>query len=386
MKIKDELAILASDCLVLDAGLGAPKFPLPPQKARDRYKREIDVAHGYGDRRGSQETRKAVAKWYGDIYGAEVDPESEVRITDGSREICFYVLNHLFRLNGRNKTVALACPFYGGHNTAISKAGGKAKFLRSDSGHSFFDSLETALAEGLRPSVVIVSYVSNPTGLKCTLSDLTRLAILAEKYDFYIISDAAYSELVYEGQQCPSVYQVPALRSRILYESRTPSKMFNAAQWRTGICVGNAELLQGMLEEKSDLNEGVNTPAQLALATALTECREYLPDLRHTYQTRAEYAVNFLRGIGWTNATMPDGGMFLWLPVPENIAQQGVGSEEFCKRLAASGVIMWPDTIFGGKGTHMRFCLREENSVVAKAICSIEDCIAALSSAEALSA
>jgi len=376
LKIKEQIAGLAAEAgVILDGGLGAVKFPLPPEKARQRFKQEIDVPHGYGDRRGHIECREAVARWYWDRFAMSFDPKTEVRVLEGSREIYPYLFKWLFGLKehkGREKTVVLAKPYYGGHNTAVKWAGGKPFFIQSDREHNFFDGLEQKLVEGLRPLVVVVSYVSNPAGLTCTLNDFRRLVRLANQYDFKIASDRAYGELQYKGS-CPSIYEAAGDWDVVLCESFTASKMFQAAQWRVGPVVGRPEVMDGIMEQKADLSEGVCTAAQLAFATALNDCRDFLPEICHIYSNRADFAVVALREAGWDTACRPDGGMFLWLPLPTKIAQAGLDAVAFCKRMAALGIVMWPDVMFGDKEPRIRFCLREENEVVERACRAISD-------------
>lgn len=374
VRIKDRIAALANAAgVILDGGLGAPKFPLPPTAARRRFKRELDVPHGYGDRRGHIEARTAVSRWYSDRFSLAFDAETEVRITEGSREILPFVLRHLNI--GPDKPVVMATPYYGGHNTGVQWAGCKPAFVQSDATSNFFDGLEQALLDGLRPAIVIVSYVSNPTGLKCTLADMKRVVNLAHQHGFSIVSDRAYGELVYGDEQIPSVYQAEGANEVTLCETFTASKMFQAAQWRCGAVVGRADLMEGLSNQKAELSEGVCTPAHLAFATALDRCREFLAHVRQVYQDRAETAVRLLRETGWDNATVPQGGMFLWLPVPTALAEQGINSTELCLRLARKGIVMWPDVHFGGNGTLVRFCLREKNEVAGRACDRIADII-----------
>ena len=72
---------------IIDLGMGNPDLP-PPQHVIDKLC-EVAMkpdAHGYSASKGIPGLRKAQAQYYGRRFGVEVDPETEVVMTMGSKE------------------------------------------------------------------------------------------------------------------------------------------------------------------------------------------------------------------------------------------------------------------------------------------------------------
>ena len=72
---------------IIDLGMGNPDLP-PPDHVIDKLcevARKPD-AHGYSQSKGIPGLRKAQANYYGRRFGVDLDPESEVVVTMGSKE------------------------------------------------------------------------------------------------------------------------------------------------------------------------------------------------------------------------------------------------------------------------------------------------------------
>ena len=72
---------------IIDLGMGNPDLP-PPQHVIDKLcevARKPD-AHGYSSSKGIPGLRRAQANYYGRRFGVDLDPETEVIVTMGSKE------------------------------------------------------------------------------------------------------------------------------------------------------------------------------------------------------------------------------------------------------------------------------------------------------------
>jgi 2-aminoadipate transaminase len=188
--------------------------------------------------------------------------------------------------------------------------------------------LETVLAElaaiGRRPAFLYtVATFQNPTGV--TLSATRREAVLdiAVRHGLRIVEDDPYGELRYSGEALPPLAALDIARHgeprHVVYLS-TFSKLL-APGLRVGWAAGPAALLQRMALAKQglDLHTG-----SLAQAIAFESCRDGLlerqiPRIRRIYGERRDAMLQALElsmppGVRWTR---PEGGMFLWLTLPE---------------------------------------------------------------------
>jgi aspartate/methionine/tyrosine aminotransferase len=93
---------------IIDLGMGNPDRPTP----RHIVDKLVEAAknprnHRYSASRGIRRLRVAIARWYGDRFGVEVDPETEAIATIGSKEgLAHLMLALLQALEGPQAVVA----------------------------------------------------------------------------------------------------------------------------------------------------------------------------------------------------------------------------------------------------------------------------------------
>jgi 2-aminoadipate transaminase len=190
------------------------------------------------------------------------------------------------------------------------------------------DALEQALIDLERAKtpprfLYTVATFQNPTGV--TLSYERRLALLdlAERYDLPIIEDDPYGELRYDGTHLPTLAALDSQRHgevrHVIYFS-TFSKLL-APGLRVGWLVAPAVVRRPVVQMKQGLDLHTGTLAQ---AIAYESCRDglldsHVPRIRQLYHTRRDAMLAALErtmpaGVRWTR---PEGGMFVWLTLPE---------------------------------------------------------------------
>jgi 2-aminoadipate transaminase len=192
------------------------------------------------------------------------------------------------------------------------------------------DALEQALGElaaaGHQPKFLYtVASFQNPTGVTLTADRRRALLDLAERHDLPVVEDDPYGELRYSGEAPPLLAALDAERwgePRYVAYLSTFSKLL-APGLRIGWAVGSPGLLRRMVQVKQglDLHTG-----SLSQAIAYEACRDGLlsrqiPRIRQIYHQRRDTMLGALEhgmpaGTRWTR---PDGGMFLWVTLPEHL-------------------------------------------------------------------
>jgi alanine-synthesizing transaminase len=205
--------------------------------------------------------------------------------------------------------------------------------------------------------------------LSCTAGEYQRLVALAHQYQFLVLDDYAYGALDYRQGYVPSSLSVPGALDVVLWFG-TASKMFSAASWKVGFAVGRQDRISAITRAKSIYSEGGSRPGQLATATALRSCGADVDRTRETYKHRAELTTDLLRQAGMSEVVVPEGGMFGWYPVPHGY--QG-GSVRLVSELATRGIIVRDDRLYGGSGTHIRWCLRVSDAETRTAVEHVAD-------------
>ena len=313
---------------VIDLGMGNPDLP-PPQHVIDKL---IEVArkpdaHGYSASRGIPGLRRAQANYYGRRFGVDLDPETEVIVTMGSKE----GLASLATAIAEPGDVILAPnPSYPIHTFGFIIAGAAIRSVPTTPDEKYFEALERAMAFTVpRPKILVMNYPSNPTAETVDLAFYERVVDFAKANDLWIISDLAYSELYYDGKPTVSILQVPGAKD-VAIEFTSLSKTYSMAGWRMGFAVGNKRLIAAMTRVKSYLDYGAFTPIQAAACAALNGPQDIVEQNRQLYHRRRDVLIDSFGRAGW-DIPKPAASMFAWAPLPPALAH--LGSLEFSKQL-----------------------------------------------------
>jgi len=193
----------------------------------------------------------------------------------------------------------------------------------------------------------VVNFPGNPSAAVATPELFEKIVRFAEARDLFIISDLAYSDIVFDGGRAPAMLQVPGARERTL-EFMSLSKSYNMPGWRVGFAAGNAAMVAAAARVKSYLDYGLFGAVQMAAITALDECDDDVAAIREKYRRRRDALVRHFGAAGWQIPT-PAASMFAWAPIPEPFRAHG--SLEFAKRLIdEAGVAVAPGIGFGKEG------------------------------------
>lgn len=331
---------------IIDLGMGNPDLP-PPQHVIDKLC-EVAMkpdAHGYSASRGIPGLRKAQANYYARRFGVDVDPESEVVVTMGSKE---GLASLATAITAPGDVVLAPNPSYPIHTFGFIIAGATIRSVPTTPDERYWEALDRAMKFTVpRPSVLVVNYPSNPTSETVDLAFYERLVAWARDNKVWVVSDLAYSELYYDGNPTASILQVKGA-SDVAVEFTSLSKTYSMAGWRIGFAVGNKQLIAAMTRVKSYLDYGAFTPIQAAACAALNGPQDIVEKNRALYHHRRDVLVESFGRAGW-DMPAPPASMFVWAPLPPALAH--LGSLEFTKQLLThAGVAVAPGVGYGEDG------------------------------------
>jgi len=349
---------------IIDLGMGNPDLP-PPRHVIDKLC-EVAMkpsAHGYSASRGIPGVRKAQANYYARRFGVDLDPETEVVMTLGSKE---GLASLATAITAPGDVVLAPNPSYPIHTFGFIIAGATIRSVPTTPDERYWESLDRAMRYSVpRPSVLIVNYPSNPTAETVDLAFYERLVPWARENKVWVLSDLAYSELYFDGKPTRSILEVPGAKD-VAVEFTSMSKTFSMAGWRVGFAVGNTKLIAALTRVKSYLDYGAFTPIQAATCAALNGPQDIVAKNRDLYQKRRDVLVESFGRAGW-DIPSPPASMFAWAPLPP--ALRHLGSLEFSKQLLTqAGVAVAPGVGYGEDGEgHVRIALVENEQRLRQA-------------------
>jgi len=355
---------------IIDFGMGNPDQPTP-QHIVDKL---CEVAnrkdtHRYSMSKGIPRLRRALSNWYKRRFDVDLDPETQVIATIGSKE----GLAHLaLACMGPGDSVLVPNPAYPIHPYGFIIAGADVRHVPMVPGVDFFDELVRAIKDSWpRPKMLVLNFPSNPTTQCVELEFFEKVVEIAKEYNIWVVHDLAYADIVFDGYVAPSILQVPGA-DEIAVEFFSLSKSYNMPGWRVGFMAGNKTLVAALARIKSYLDYGTFTPIQVAAIAALEGPQEVVREIRDMYQSRRDVLCDGLNNIGW-KVDRPKATMFLWAPIPETY--RSLGSLEFSKKLLRDAkVAVSPGIGFGEHGDdHVRFGLIENEHRTRQAVRGIRD-------------
>lgn len=352
---------------VIDLGFGNPDIPSPAiavEKLCEAAARPIN--HRYSASRGLPNLRAAVCERYEEHYGVTLDPGQHVVSTIGAKEGLAHLM---WVLLDAGDTAVVPSPSYPIHLVAPRLAGGTVIHARFDGGDVLGAIEEAVQVAEPSPRAVIVSFPHNPTTAVATPELMQQLVDLAREREFVLVHDFAYADIAFDGHVPPSVLAAEgALDCAVELYSLT--KSFSMAGWRMGFTLGRPDVVAALAKLKSYLDYGTFQPIQIASIVALREAGEYPAEVCEIYKGRRDALISGLARAGW-EVSPPLGTMFVWAPIPEQLA--GLGSLDCALKLAREAeVAVSPGIGFGDGGDgHVRFALVENEQRIGQATRSI---------------
>ena len=343
-KLKAEARAQGKD--IIDFGMGNPDAPTPPHIVEKLIEAiNNPKTHGYSVSKGILGLRKAQSSYYKRRFGVDLDPESEIVATLGSKEGFSSLVKAITK---PGDTILVPSPSYPIHTFGFIIAEASVRTIpNNESQETLVQQMKEAIEScSPKPTAIVLNYPSNPTAETVSLEFYEEIVSLCKHYGVYILSDLAYCEIYFDDTPPPSILQVKGAKD-IAVEFTSVSKTYSMAGWRIGFACGNKKLIHALTRIKSYLDYGAFTPIQIAASAALNGPDDCIIEARQRYKDRRDTLINGLSDV-W-DITSPKATMFAWAKIPKKYRQ--LGSLEFSKLLLEhANVAVAPGIGFGKEG------------------------------------
>lgn len=288
----------------------------------------------YGATQGVSELREAVAHRYG-------VPVSRVQITTSSQQgidICTRIL-----VNPSDVILTSSPTYLGAIQSFKSYRADIRPMLSWDEKTCGVESATLGKAK----FCYVIPDFQNPSGETMTLQEREQLAALSRKYGFIIVEDSPYRELRYTGSPVRTIYSLAPERTIHLGSF---SKIF-APGFRLGWAIGPEELLDSIYVCKQSLDLCPPVLDQYIAAEFMSSGaldRNLAKSIAY-YKEKRDHMIALLEkympeGVSWTH---PEGGLFLFLTLPE-----GTNTVALYDKALSAGVAYVAGSFFYPDGSH----------------------------------
>jgi LL-diaminopimelate aminotransferase len=328
---------------IIDLGVGDPDLPTPAHILHRLNEAALDPKnHRYPSYSGMNDFRKVVASWYQRRFGAALDPEKEVVTLIGSKEgIAHFPLAFI----NPGDLALVSSPGYPVYHIGTLFAGGQSYFLPLLKENRFLPDLSKIPGEVAgQAKILFLNYPNNPTAAVADRGFFEQVVRFARENKVIIAHDAAYSEIAYDGYRPLSFMEIPGAKE-VGIEFHSLSKTYNMTGWRIGFAVGNARLIAGLSQIKSNIDSGAAQAIQWAGIEALEGPQDCLVELNAIYQKRRDLMVAGLKKIG-LGVEAPKATFYLWIEVPKGYTS----ARTTAHLLQQAGIVTTPGNGFGDPG------------------------------------
>jgi len=342
--IREILKVTADPSVISFAG-GLPNpaaFPVPEiaaAAAKVLYEAGPSALQ-YSTTEGYLPLRQWIAARYQKRMGMNVRPE-DILITTGSQQALDLVAKVIVNAGD---TVVMEKPGYLGAIQAFTIFRPSWRSVPLEDDGPDMDALDRAL-EGAKLFYAVTSF-QNPSGLSYSEAKRAAVAELLHKHGTFFLEDDPYGELRFKGRALPPVCKQRSEHSMLL---GTFSKVA-APGFRLGWIVARGEIMERLViaKQAADLHTGSLDQMIVHQFLADNDFEAHVARIRDLYGAQcrtmqAAIAQHFPEGV---RVTDPEGGMFLWVTLPE-----GVSATELLKRSVDCKVAFVPGAAFYVDGT-----------------------------------
>jgi len=318
-----EFTPLAAKSKAVNLGQGFPGWS-PPQFIKDAAAKAVEESGAGLDFMVNQYARPAghlslvtqLAKDYSPRLGRQLDPLTEVVITNGASEgLCTAALG---LLNPGDEVVTLE-PAFDLYIAQAEMAGATLKTVpyRVKDGKWRVDLEELRAAFTDKTRMFLLNTPHNPTGKVWTKEELEGVAAILRDYPAVVaVCDEVYEHMIYDGARHTSLASLPDMWDRTLTLSSS-GKTFSVTGWKIGWALGPAHLVRSLAIAHQWISFSVVTPLQEAVAQGLITAEKsyeghasYYAWLQHMYAAKRERMCEAIRAAGM-EPIKPEGGFFI---------------------------------------------------------------------------
>lgn len=362
---KQVAALKKKGIKVIDFGVGDPSDPTPDfvikalGEAAERHKNT-----GYPSYVGSQNFREACAKYIKRTFGAELNPDTQITSSIGSKEAVFN-----FPLGFVNPGDIVICPTpgYPPYKNGAQFAEGVVYFAPLLEENDFlinFEAIPAEIAE--KAKIIWINYPNSPTGKLAPREWLGKLIAWAKKNNIIIAADEGCYIDIYFEEKPISILEI-ATEGIIAFYSL--SKRNNMTGYRIGFCAGDERIIEAFKKVKTNIDSGAPAFIQDASIAALNDA-EHVAQMRNIYKNRKDKVIQALAGAGLPECKS-DATFYLWQKAP--VGMTGV---DLAKKFLDTGIVVTPGAWISDKtedginpgADYVRFALVPTDAEVDEAV------------------
>jgi len=321
---------------------------------------------------GLTELREAIARRVKRVNGIQVNPATEVVVTNGGQSA---LLLTILSLVGPGDEIIVPVPSYNTYEDAIRFAGAIKVEVPTYVYEDFQvdpDRVRAAVTD--RSRCLLMVSPNNPSAGVISPDNVRALVEIAVENNLTIIADEIYDLFLYDGAQHLSPASIAGGRERTLTLNAV-SKAYSMTGWRLGWVVGPQHLMARVTSIKAGVTGPTSLISQRAALAALTGPQDCVSEFHEIYKYRRRIVMQAVSEMGFTFG-VPKGGQFLFA----DISSSGMDSVALAQRvLDETHVLIYPGVAFGKDWERfMRITFLQPDEILRDALARVTEVVKAV--------
>ena len=326
-------------------GAGEPDFNTPENIKEAAISAIRNNITRYTPVGGVPELKKAIAEKFKRFNKINYDV-SEVTTGCGGKHILY---NAMMSVLEEGDEAILPVPYWVSFDEMIKLAGAKTVFCNTDSKFRLTaKDVEQKITE--KTKLLILNSPSNPSGAVVDTGEISKIAELAVKHNFFVISDEVYEYFVYGNNKFVSIASLNDSIKKLTITVNAVSKTYAMTGWRIGYCGASKEVIKSMENLQSHSTSNPTSIAQMAALEAINGPQDSVSKMVEAFDERREFMHKRLNEIKGLNCVEPQGAFYAF----PDVSGTGMGSMEFASRLLDEALVAVVPGIAFGSDKHVR--------------------------------
>lgn len=361
---------------VIFFSIGEPDFNTP-QPIKDATIQAIqDNFTHYTSNRGDLGLRKTLQQYIKWETGVDYDPETEIILTSGGAEA---LNNGILSFVDEGDEVIVLTPSFVNYRSLVNLCGGKIVDVPLDDSTGEFKLNLAAIEQAItaKTKMLILNNPNNPSGFVFSYDELKAICDMAKKYNFLVLSDEMYSQLIYGDNKFYSVASFEGMKERTIIVSGF-SKTFAMTGWRVGYLAVPEKLADLIMRTHQYSTTSGTTFIQVGLTHSMLSdaTKAAVKHMVQAFAKRRDLVVQLLSNIPKIKFAMPKGAFYLLV----DVSGLGMTGDEFAKELLEKKYVATvPASAFGEKfGNYVRISYATSEDNLKEGIGRIKEFVEAL--------
>jgi methionine transaminase len=354
---------LANEYKAINLGQGFPDY----QMSEELMSKVNEVMHKgfnqYVPMQGYMPLRESIAEKATYLYGAKLNPDTEITITPGGTYAIYTSLTAALQPGDE---VIVFQPGYDSYIPNVEINGAVAVLVDLKFPEYKIDWNEVRKKISAKTRMIMLNSPHNPTGAVLSEGDMSELRAIVKDTNILILSDEVYEHLIFDNIPHQSMLRYPDLMERS-FVCFSFGKTYNCTGWKLGYCIAPAELMKEFRKVHQFNCFSCHTPSQVALADFLKNKEAYL-SLSGIMQEKRDYFIKLMKETKFD--LLNSSGSYFVCAKYNRISDEG--DREFAIRITKEySVATIPVSVFYKNGTDnkvIRFCFSKKKETLEEAV------------------